>query len=130
MKFWFSKKSSKAPYDATVEQTLLFVQEVNATSSESESQLPDLATALRQPEHAAPAPRPQLLQVSPPPAQAPAPRQSAASKSMREELQRRSANYRAFQMKLNEEREERIRKTMNDVRASLQSSAPVSRPLH
>jgi len=130
MKFWFSKKSSKAPYDATVEQTLLFVQEVNATSSESESQLLDLATALRQPEHAAPAPRPQLLQVPPPPAQAPAPRQSAASKSMREELQRRSANYRAFQMKLNEEREERIRKTMNDVRASLQSSAPVSRPLH
>lgn len=129
MKFWFSKKGSKAPYDATVEQTLLFVQEVNAASGESESPFPDLATALRQPEHAAPTPRPQLLQV-PPPAQAPAPRQSAASKSMREELQRRSANYRAFQMKLNEEREARIRKTMDDVRASLQSSAPSSRPLH
>lgn len=129
MKFWFSKKSSKAPYDATVEQTLLFVQEVNAASEESESPLPDLATALRQPEHAVPTP-PQLLQAPPTAAQTPAPRRTAASNSMREELQRRSANYRAFQMRLNEEREERIRKTMSDVRASLQSSAPSSRPLH
>lgn len=128
MKFWFSKKSSKAPYDATVEQTLLFVQEVNAASEETESQLPDLATALRQPEHTAPTPRPQLLQV--PPAPTPAPGQSAVSKSMRDELQRRSANYRAFQMKLNEEREARIRKTMDGVRASLQASPSSSRPLH
>ncbi len=130
MKFWFSKKSSKAPYDATVEQTLLFVQEVNAASEQNESQLPDLASALRQPEHAAPPARPQLLKVPPAAVQPPIPRQSAASNTMREELQRRSANYRAFQMKLNEEREERIRKTMSDVRASLQSSAPSSRPLH
>lgn len=130
MKFWFSKKSSKAPYDATVEQTLLFVQEVNAAPEEAESQLPDLATALRQPEHAAPAPRPQLLQVPPAAVQTPAPRQSAASKSMRDELQRRSANYRAFQMKLNEEREARMRKTMDGVRASLQTAASSTRPLH
>jgi hypothetical protein len=126
MKFWFSRKSGKAPYDATVEQTLLFAQEVNATSEDANEALLDLATALRQPEHAAPAP--QAVQRAKP---VPAPlRRAAGSSAMREELQRRSADYRAFQLKLNEAREERIRKTMADVRASLKAAAQATRPLH
>jgi hypothetical protein len=130
MKFWFSKKSSKAPYDATVEQTLLFAQEVNATALPSETDFADLASALRQPEHVTPRPQPQPIPASQPAAAAPKVRPSA-SNSMRDELERRSANYRAFQLKLNEEREARIAKTMADVRASLQqATAQKSRPLH
>lgn len=129
MKFWFSRKSSKAPYDATVEQTLRFAQEVNSTPSPSEASFADLASALRKAEPGTP--RPQSL--APPQPAPPASKMTppSASNSMREELERRTANYRAFQMKLNAEREERMRKTMADVRTSLQqSTAQNSRPLH
>lgn len=50
---------------------------------------------------------------------------------MRAEVERRAANYRAFQIKLNEDREARIRKTMADVRSQLQrldSQGPRPRP--
>jgi hypothetical protein len=47
---------------------------------------------------------------------------------MRQEMERRIADYRAFQMKLNDEREARIRRTMDDVRASLKQSGKP--PLH
>ncbi len=44
------------------------------------------------------------------------------SRATREEMERRLASYRAFQMRLNEEREARIRRTMDDVRAQLKQS--------
>lgn len=128
MKFWFSRKSSKAPYDATVEQTLRFAQEVNSAPLPSEASFADLASAMRKAEPGTPRPS-----LSPPQPASPASKMTppSASNSMREELERRTANYRAFQMKLNEEREERMRKTMADVRTSLQQSAAQnSRPLH
>jgi hypothetical protein len=44
-------------------------------------------------------------------------------------MERRLANYRAFQKKLNDEREERIRRTMDDVRAKLKQSAAQHPPV-
>lgn len=152
MKFWFSGKGfkdsreaqaarpadDKAPFDATVEQTLRAAQAINAAPSEESSKTPtrdifDIFSALRAPEPAvAAAPPPETPQIDAPPSGPPAQSRPAApgptpgSKPgprpgpMRAEVERRAANYRAFQMKLNEEREARIRKTMADVRTQLQ----------
>jgi len=130
MKFWFSRKTPKdlydvkAPYDATVEQTLRVAQEVNATSPDTDRDTFDFARAFRPmsgqnvaPEPVAP---PQDLAVVPNP-------RPTVSRAAREEMELRIASYRAFQMKLNDEREARIRRTMDDVRAQLkQSTAPTS----
>ena len=51
------------------------------------------------------------------------------SRAVREEMERRLANYRAFQKKLNDDREERIRRTMDDVRAKLKDSAAQHPPV-
>jgi hypothetical protein len=130
MKFWFTKKSpkdaydGKAPYDATVEQVLRVAQEVNAAPAETERDAFDFAKAF-------------LTKVEPVQPAAPAATDEQApfalsrptvSRATRQEMERRIADYRAFQMKLNDEREARIRRTMDDVRAKLkQSAAP---PLH
>jgi hypothetical protein len=45
-------------------------------------------------------------------------------------MERRIADYRAFQIKLNEEREARIRRTMDEVRASLKQSSTPKPPIH
>ena len=122
MKFWFTKKTpkdvydGKAPYDATVEQVLRVAQEVSAAPAEAEREIFDFAKAFRpKAEPSSPA--------SMPPLGAPVPTQPRVSRAAREEMERRIANYRAFQKKLNDEREARIRRTMDDVRAKLKQSA-------
>lgn len=124
MKFWFTRKApkdiydGKAPYDATVEQVLRVAREVNTAPAEADGEVFDLIKALHQEPAAPPAP------VTP--AFTPAPFTSerpTASSSAREEIERRVADYRAFQIRLNEEREARIRRTMDDVRAQLKQSA-------
>lgn len=149
----------KAALDATVEQTLRAAQAINEAPSEPASEAPardifDIFRSLREPvpaDAAASAPKtepPQIdaLQVEPihaepqigalPPGPAAPPvsravRTGAKPGPMRAEVERRAANYRAFQMKLNEDREARIRKTMADVRSQLQrldSQGPRPRP--
>ena len=130
MKFWFAKKTpkelydGKAPYDATVEQVLRVAQEVSATPAETERDDFDFAKAFRvKTEPAAPV-------LSSPLNDAPfSPAVPKVSRAVREEMERRLANYRAFQKKLNDEREERIRRTMDDVRAKLKQSAAQHPPV-
>ncbi|MDQ8730849.1 hypothetical protein [Bradyrhizobium sp. LHD-71] len=139
MKFWFTKKSPqdafdvKAPYDATVEQTLRVAQEVNAAPVEAERELFDFAEAFRPKAAPAPmpaptAPPPQRPSATPPPTTGRS--RPTVSRAAREEMERRIANYRAFQIKLNEEREARIRRTMDDVRARLKQSSVQNSSLH
>jgi hypothetical protein len=121
MKFWFTKKTpkdvydGKAPYDATVEQALRVAREVSAAPAEAEREVFDFVKALRP-------------QVEPSPVAVPVTRdplsltKPTVSRATRDEMERRLASYRAFQMKLNEEREARIRRTMDDVRAQLKQS--------
>jgi hypothetical protein len=124
MKFWFTKKTpkdmydGKAPYDATVEQVLRVAQEVRAAPAEPEREVFDFAKAFRA--KAEPVPPTSLSSFDAPAAALTQPRVSRAE---REEMERRIANYRAFQKKLNDEREARIRRTMDDVRAKLKQSA-------
>jgi polyribonucleotide nucleotidyltransferase len=132
MKFWFTKKSpkdaydGKAPYDATVEQVLRVAQEVNAAPEETERETFDFAKAFRT--------KVEPVQPAAPAAadeQAPfALSRPTVSRAMRQEMERRIADYRAFQIKLNDEREARIRRTMDDVRAKLKQSAAQNPPLH
>ena len=124
MKFWFNKKTprevydGKAPYDATVEQVLRAVQEVRAAPAEAEREVFDFDKAMR----------PKITPTAPVVAPAPAPAVSPSSPARPAEggeralMRRRLDNYRAFQMKLNEEREARIRRTMDNLRAKLQQS--------
>ena len=125
MKFWFTKKTpkdvydGKAPYDATVEQALRVAQEVSAAPAEADREIFDFVKALRpdavqnaMPKLAA-VPQPSVSALSRP----------TVSRVERAEMERRIANYRAFQTKLNDEREARIRRTMDDVRAKLKQSA-------
>lgn len=125
MKFWFTKKApkqvydGKAPYDATVEQVLRVAREVNTAPAEADRDVFDFVKALG----------PQTEQeVTAEPAGVQALSASAlprptVSRATRQEMERRVANYRAFQMKLNEEREARIRRTMDDIRTGLKQSA-------
>ncbi len=122
MKFWFTRKTpkdvydGKAPYDATVEQALRVAREVSSAPVEADREIFDFVRAFQ----AAPEPVPQV------PAASSLPRPTV-SRAARDEMDRRVANFHAFQMKLNEEREARIRRTMDDVRAQLkQSAAPDS----
>jgi hypothetical protein len=132
MKFWFTKKSpkdaydGKAPYDATVEQALRVAQEVSAAPAETDREVFDFAKAFRTKTEP-------VLPADPVPVEEPAPfslSRPIVSRATREEMERRIADYRAFQMKLNEEREARIRRTMDDVRAKLKQSAAPKPPLH
>lgn len=132
MKFWFTRKSPKdaydlqAPYDATVEQALRVAQEVNAASADGDTEVFDFANAFRANEaHDAPSQPAAPLQAMPPPVAS----RPTVSRAAREEMERRIANYRAFQIKLNDEREARIRRTMDELRARLkqppaQNSSP------
>jgi hypothetical protein len=132
MKFWFTKKTAKdahdgkAPYDATVEQVLRVAQEVNATPAETDREVFDFANAFRaKAEPVVPA-DPVVVEEQVPFSLS----RPMVSRAARDEMERRIAAYRAFQMKLNEEREARIRRTMDDVRAKLQQSAAPKPPLH
>lgn len=132
MKFWFTKKTpkdaydGKAPYDATVEQVLRVAQEVSAAPAETERETFDFAKAfLTRPEPVQPA--------APAATDEPAPfalSRPTVSRAERQEIERRVADYRAFQIKLNDEREARIRRTMDDVRAKLKQLAAPKPPLH
>ena len=131
MKFWFTKKTpkdaydGKAPYDATVEQVLRVAQEVNAAPAEAEREVFDFAKAFRVKSEP-------VLPADPVAVEEQAPfslSRPMVSRAAREEMERRIAAYRAFQMKLNDEREARIRRTMDDVRAKLKQLAPKP-PLH
>jgi hypothetical protein len=130
MKFWFTKKTpkdlydGKAPYDATVEQVLRVAQEVSTTPAETEREVFDFAKAFRVKTEPVAAP------LSTPLIDAPySPAVPKVSRAVREEMERRLANYRAFQKKLNDDREERIRRTMDDVRAKLKQSAAQHPPV-
>lgn len=144
MKFWFTKKSPKdvydgrVPYDATVEQVLRAVREVNAAPIETDPDLFDFSKAFQSEPEITPPP---IVEAAPTTAELP---EAASTKpvvsppastrprvppSMREEIEQRLADYRAFQTKLNDEREARIRRTMDDVRAKLKQSA-TQKPLH
>jgi hypothetical protein len=132
MKFWFTKKTpkdmydGKAPYDATVEQVLRVAQEVSATPTEAEREVFDFAKAFRaKAESALPVSIPSF---DTPSFATPATAQPRVSRATREEMERRLASYRAFQKKLNDEREARIRRTMDDVRAKLKQSAAQNPP--
>src|SRR5687767_4027583 len=114
MKFWFTKKTpkdmydGKAPYDATVEQVLRVAQEVSAAPAETERETFDFAKAFRA--KAEPSRPAGILSLD---TSAASPAQPRVSRAAREEMERRIASYRAFQMKLNDEREARIRRTMD-----------------
>ena len=132
MKFWFTKKTpkdlydGKAPYDATVEQVLRVAQEVSTTPAESERDTFDFAKAFRTKAEPAPPVAAPPLDAFAPPAELKKPKVSRAT---RDDMERRIANYRAFQMKLNDEREARIRQTMDDLRAKLKQSAAQNPPV-
>ena len=125
MKFWFSKKTPKdvydvkAPYDATVEQALRVALEVNSAPAEADRDVFDFAKALRAKPEQDPAPEP--LAPQPPPASIVT--RPMVSRAAREEMEHRAASFRAFQMKLNAEREARIRQTMDTVREQLKQAA-------
>jgi len=132
MKFWFTKKTPrdvydvKAPFDATVEQALRVAQEVNDAPVEADRDVFDFVKAFAT-APVAPEPVPQV--PSAPAISASSLPRPTVSRAARDEMDRRVASYRAFQMKLNEEREARIRRTMDGVRAQLkQSSAPDTAP--
>jgi hypothetical protein len=126
MKFWFTKKSPKdlydvkPPFDATVEQALRVAQEVNAAPVEADREVFDFVKAFRT-EPVAAQPVPQVPAI--PVISAAALPRPTVSRAERADMERRIANYRAFQMKLNEEREARIRRTMEGVRTQLKQSA-------
>lgn len=129
MKFWFAKRSpkdaydGKAPLDATVEQALRVAREVNSNApAETEREIFDFAKVFQN-NSAPPAAAPQVEDAAPAVLSPP-----KVSRAMREEMERRIASYRAFQMKLNDEREARIRRTMEDLRAKLQQSATHNPP--
>ncbi len=130
MKFWFSKKTPKdvydvkAPYDATVEQALRVAQEVNAAAPDADRDVFDFVKALH------PNAEPDLITEPIAPPEELATSRPMVSRAAREEMERRIANYRAFQKKLNDEREARIRRTMDDVRASLKQSAAQNSTQH
>jgi hypothetical protein len=123
MKFWFTKKTPKdvydvrAPFDATVEQALRVAQEVNAAPADADREVFDFRKAF-QPTPVEPEPAPPQHIPS-----APALPRPTVSRAARDEMDRRVASYRAFQMRLNEEREARIRRTMDGVRAQLKAPA-------
>jgi hypothetical protein len=132
MKFWFTKKTpkqaydGKAPYDATVEQVLRVAQEVNAAPAETDREIFDFANAFRT--NAEP-----ILPAAPAVVDEQAPftlTRPTVSRATRQEMERRIADYRAFQNKLNEEREARIRRTMDEVRAHLKQMGTPKPPLH
>ena len=133
MKFWFTKKSPKdmydvkAPFDATVEQALRVAQEVNAAPAEADREVFDFVKALKRDVIAAQA-EPQVPAI--PVISATALPRPMVSRTERADIERRIANYRAFQMKLNEEREARIRRTMDSVRAQLKQSAAPDQAQH
>jgi hypothetical protein len=123
MKFWFTKKTPKdvydvkAPFDATVEQALRVAQEVNAASAEADREVFDFRKAFQTaPIEPEPAPPQQIASASALP-------RPMVSRAARDEMDRRVASFRAFQMRLNEEREARIRRTMDGVRAQLKQPA-------
>jgi hypothetical protein len=125
MKFWFSKQTpkeaydGKAPYDATVEQVLRVVQEVRAAPAEAEREVFDFDKAMRpNATPTAPVAAPATATEASPSSQA----RPATPGGERALMRRRLDNYRAFQIKLNEEREARIRRTMDNLRAKLQQS--------
>ena len=121
MKFWFTKKTPKdvydvkAPFDATVEQALRFAEEVNAAPVEAEREVFDFTKAFK----TEPVSHPEPHIVAPPVISASALPRPTVSRAERADMERRIASYRAFQMKLNEDREARIRRTMEGVRAQL-----------
>jgi hypothetical protein len=122
MKFWFTKKTPKdvydvnAPFDATVEQALRVAQEVNDAPVEADREVFDFAKAFKI-EPVAPQFEPHVPTI--PVISASALPRPTVSRAERADMERRIANYHAFQLKLNEEREARIRRTMEDVRAQL-----------
>ena len=128
MKLWFAKQTPKdvydvrAPYDATVEQALRVAQELNAAPVEADRDIFDFAKALRPKSEHDLAVEP----IAPPTALT----RPMVSRAERDEMERRVANYRAFQMKLNDEREARIRRMMDDVRAKLKQSATPNSTQH
>jgi hypothetical protein len=137
MKFWFTKKTpkeaydGKAPYDATVEQVLRVAREVNSAPAETALDIFDFEKALRPNAEQDETPPPTSAQptTAPPALTQPASAQTASilarptvSRATREEMERRKASFRAFQIRLNDEREARIRRTMDDVRARLKQS--------
>ena len=147
----FGPADGKTPFDATVEQTLRAAQAINDATSEPLSETPtrdvfDIFSVLREskPAGAPDTEPPQIEALTIEPKQIDAPSLNPAPPQaghptrigpkpgpMRAEVERRAANYRAFQMKLNEDREARIRKTMADVRSQLQqlgSQGPQARP--
>ena len=133
MKLWFTKKTpkeaydGKAPYDATVEQVLRVAQEVNAAPAETDREVFDFTEAFRiKPEPVLPAAPTAAVDE-----QAPfAITRPTVSRATRQEMERRIADYRAFQIKLNDEREARIRRTMDEVRAHLKQMGTPQPPLH
>ena len=135
MKFWFTNKKTpkdvydvKAPFDATVEEALRFAQEVSTAPAEADREVFDFVKAFKA-EPVAPQVEAQIP-VIPVISASDLPRPTV-SRAERTEMERRIASYRAFQMKLNEEREARIRRTMDGVRAQLkQSAAPDQTPPH
>jgi len=136
MKFWFTKKTpkdlydGKAPYDATVEQVLRVAQEVSTTPAETEREVFDFDKAFRvKTEPAVPLLPAPLNDVPLDHVPVHSPATPKVSRAVREEMERRLANYRAFQKKLNDDREERIRRTMDDVRAKLKDSAAQHPPV-
>jgi hypothetical protein len=128
MKFWFTKKSpkeqyeGKAPFDATVEQVLLVAREVNSAPTETDPDIFDFEKALRPNAEQDATPQPASTETASAQTAFTLPRPTI-SRATREEMERRKASFRAFQVRLNEEREARIRRTMDDVRAGLKQSA-------
>jgi hypothetical protein len=147
MKFWFTKKTpkgvydGKAPYDDTVEQVLRVAREMStAAPAEVERDVFDFAKALRPQAEQSFAkalgpqaePSPAAEPVAPVPFVEPVPfviTKPSVSRATRDEMERRLANYRAFQKRLNDEREARIRRTMDDVREQLKKP-PQDSSLH
>ena len=134
MKFWFTKKTPKdvydvgAPFDATVEQALRVAQEVNAAPAETDREVFDFVKAFRTEPIVTPQPKPEV--AAPPVVSASTLPRPTVSRAERTEMERRIASYRAFQMKLNEEREARIRRTMEGVRAQLKQAAGPDQAQH
>ena len=133
MKFWFTKKTPKdvydvkAPFDATVEQALRVAEEVNAAPAEADREIFDFVRAFKTEPIAPPAephvPAAPVLSASSLP-------RPIVSRAERADMERRIADYRAFQKKLNDEREARIRRTMDGVRAQLKQPAAPDRTQH
>jgi hypothetical protein len=107
---------------------LRVAQEVRSTPAEADRDVFDFVEAMRPTAEHSPTAEPNLI-AQPEPAPTPyvfAPARPMVSRTERDDMERRVASYRAFQMKLNEDREARIRRTMEDIRAGLKRSAPDS----